>query len=120
MARTRQSAKNAGTRMERQIADYFAQHIDDRIDRRTKTGNKDRGDISGMRHMGGRIVVEIKNCARTELGAWMSEAETERGNDDAQVAIVISKRHGRGQPGDQWVHMTVRDLVALLTGERPQ
>lgn len=49
MARTRQSAKNAGTRMERQIADYFAQHIDDRIDHRTKTGNKNRGDITGMR-----------------------------------------------------------------------
>ncbi|MDI9628518.1 MAG: hypothetical protein QM286_08240 [Acidobacteriota bacterium] len=120
MARTRQSAKKAGTTFERQIADYLAAHYDDRIDRRTKTGNKDRGDISGMRHMGGRIVVEIKNCARTELGTWMSEAETERGNDDATACMVISKRHGRGQPGDQWVHMTVRDLVALLTGSRPQ
>lgn len=119
MARNRKSAKNAGTAFETLIASYLATHYDDRIERRRLSG-KDRGDISGMRHMGGRIVVEVKNCARTELGAWMTEAETERGNDDATACMVISKRHGRGQPGDQWVHMTVRDLVALLTGQRPQ
>ena len=104
--------------MERQIADYFAQHIDDRIDRRTKTGNKDRGDIAGMRHMGGRIVVEIKNCARTELGVWAGEAETERGNDDAGSWLVIHKRHGKGAASEQWVTTTLGELVALLTGSR--
>lgn len=120
MARSRASAKAAGTRFETAIATYLAAHIDDRIERRTKTGNKDRGDISGLRHMGGRIVIECKDKARTELGPWAAEAEVERGNDDANVAVVMSKRHGRGAPGDQWVHMTLRDFVALLTGERPE
>lgn len=120
MARTRQSARAAGTRTERQIADYLAVHIDDRIDRRVKTGSKDRGDIAGLRHMGGRVVVEVKNTARIDLAGWAAEAELERLNDDANVAVVMSKRHGRGAPGDQWVHMTLRDFVALLTGERPE
>ena len=32
--------------------------------------------------------------------------------------LAESKRHGRGDPLDQWVHMTLRELVALLAGHR--
>ena len=119
MTRTRTSARAAGTRFERNIADYLAAHVDDRIDRRVKTGNKDRGDIGGVRHMGGRLVLECKDTARTDLGTWAREAEVERGNDDALAGLVVHKRHGKGQAGDQWVTMTLRDLVALLAGARP-
>lgn len=118
MARNHRSARQAGTRFERLIADYLATHVDDRIDRRVKTGAKDRGDIAGLRHMGGRVVIECKNTARTNLGTWMAEAELQRGNDDAHVALIIHKRHGKGRPEDQWVTTTLGDLVALLTGNR--
>ncbi len=118
MARNRASAKAAGTRFETLIATYLAQHIDDRIERRTKGGSRDRGDIGGLRHRGHRIVVEVKDCARTDLPGWTREAHIEAGNDDALVGIVVAKRRGTSAPGDQWVHMTVDDLVALLTGER--
>ena len=118
--RTRKSAKAAGSRFERQIADVLAQHVDDRIDRRVKTGAKDCGDIGGLRAFGQRVTVECKNTARMELGVWAGEAEVERGNDDGLAALVIHKRHGRGDPLDQWVTMTVRDFVALHTGERPE
>jgi hypothetical protein len=117
--RSRSSAKAAGARFERTIADYLAVHIDDRIDRRVKTGAKDRGDLGGIRTVHGRVVAELKDTARVNLAGWAAEAETERGNDDALVGLTISKRHGVGNPGSQWVHMTVDDLVALLTGERP-
>ena len=124
MTRTRASAKAAGTRHETAIARYLAEHYDDRVERRAKTGGKDRGDLSGIRLSpalgGGRVVAELKNTARTDLAGWQTEAEVERGNDDATVAVVISKRHGVGDPGSQWVHMTVRDLIALLTGSRPE
>jgi hypothetical protein len=40
------------------MANYFALLVDDRIERRTKNGNKDRGDLSGLRHLGLRVVVE--------------------------------------------------------------
>lgn len=118
--RSRTSAKAAGTRMESLVAAYLSEHVDDRIERRARTGGKDRGDISGLRHMGERVVVEVKNCARLELGKWLTEAEIERGNDDAVSALVIHKRHGKGQPGDQLVTMTLADLVALITGTRPE
>jgi hypothetical protein len=119
MSRNRKSAKTAGTRFETGQATYLAQQVDDRIERRTRNGGKDRGDIGGLRHMGGRIVVECKDVTRWEPGTWLREAELERGNDDAIAALVIAKRRGHGHPGDQLVLMTVRDLVALLTGARP-
>jgi len=40
------------------------------------------------------------------------------GNDDALVGVVVAKRRGTADPGRWWVHMTVDDLLALLTGQR--
>lgn len=118
MTRTRASAKAAGSRFEREVADYLAAHVDDRIDRRAKTGAKDRGDVGGLRHMGQRVVIECKNTAKTALGAWAAEADTERRNDDAGVGLIVHKRHGKGAPQDQWVTCTLGDLVALINGHR--
>lgn len=118
MTRTRASAKKAGSSFERSVADYLAEHVDDRIDRRVKNGAKDRGDIAGLRHHGHRLVVECKNTAKTALGPWAAEAEVERGNDDALAGLIVHKRHGKGQPADQWVTLTLGDLVALLTLSR--
>ena len=119
MTRTRASARAAGSRFERTIADALAAHIDDRIDRRVKTGSKDRGDIGGLRHMTQRVVIECKDVTRTNLGGWVTEADTERGHDDAIAGLVIHKRRGTSDPLDQYVTCTLRDLIALLTGERP-
>ena len=44
--------------------------------------------------------------------------EEARGNDDAVAGLIVHKRHGKAAAGDQWVHMTLRDLVSLLTGQR--
>ena len=118
MTRNRKSAKDAGARFESSVAAYLNAHVDDRIERRSKGGNKDRGDISGLRHMGQRVVIECKNTSRISLGTWMSEAETGRGNDDAGVALVAHKRHGKGQAEDQWITTTLGELVALLNGNR--
>jgi hypothetical protein len=120
MSRTRASAKAAGSRFERLIADCLNHHVDDRIDRRVKTGRKDKGDIAGLRHMGGRIVLEVKDYGgRYLLGPWLNEAEIERGNDDALAGAVVIKRRATADPLEQVVVMTTRDLIALLTGERP-
>lgn len=120
MSRSHASARAAGARFERLVADYLAKHVDDRIDRRVKTGAKDKGDIAGLRHMGGRVVLECKDFGgRYLLGAWLNETEIERGNDDAIAGAVVIKRRAVADPGEQVVAMTLRDLVALLTGERP-
>ena len=122
MARSRSSAKAAGARFERVIADHLRDNVDDRVDRRVKTGAQDRGDIAALRSAhGGKVVLELKDYGgRLEVGPWLNEAEIERGNDDALVGAVVAKRRGHGDPADQIVLMTVRDFVALITGTRPE
>lgn len=120
MTRTNRSARQAGARFERTIANYLAQQVDDRIDRKVRTGARDTGDITGVRHMGRRITIETKDYGGRLLPAqWVSEAHTEMGNDDALAGIVVAKRRAVTDPGSQWVLMTLNDLVALLTGSRP-
>lgn len=118
MTRNRASAKKAGTAMESLVANFLAFRLaDDRIERRTKTGAHDRGDISGVRTIrGGRVVIECKNTARDNLPAWIREAEIERGNDDAVIGVVAHKKHGSGNPADQYVTMTLETFARLLEG----
>lgn len=118
--RSRRSARQAGTATERAVADYLAAALDDdRIDRRVKTGAKDRGDIAGVRiHGGRRVVLEVKDCAKQDLPGWTAQAHLEAGNDDALVGLVVAKRRGTTDPGRYWIHGTVDDLLALITGER--
>lgn len=118
MTRNRASAKKAGTALETLIANYLAQHVDDRIERRRLSGAKDRGDIAGLRHQGQRIAVEVKNTSKIALGPWAAEVELERGNDDAIAGVIVHKRHGHAKAADQWVTMTLGDFVALLVGNR--
>jgi hypothetical protein len=110
--------KAKGSTFERLIADQLAESLnDDRIDRAPLRGNTDRGDIANVRSPFGKIAIECKNVARLDLAGWVDEAETERGNLDAVAGVVIHKRRGKGQGLDQYVTMTVRDLIALLGGE---
>ena len=119
MTRSRSSAKAAGSRFERLVADHLAVELDDRIDRRVKNGAADKGDIAGVRHHGHRIVIETKDYGgRYEVGKWIGEAQREAVNDGALAGIVIAKRRGTTDPTEQIVIMTVAELVALLTAHQ--
>lgn len=121
MTRNRRSAKAAGARFERIIADFLKVALDNEyIDRKVRTGSLDTGDIGGVRAHGQRVAVECKDTARIDLPAWTKEAHVEAVNDRALVGVVIHKRHGVGDPGQQWVSMTVNDFVALITGKQHQ
>lgn len=121
MTRNRASAKAAGAKAEREVAEYLAAALDDdRIERRVRNGNRDRGDIGGVRVHGERLVVEVKNCARTDLAGWIAEAQVEAGNDDAVAGIVVAKRKGTTDVSRWYVHMTVAELVAILTGQKAE
>ena len=103
-----------GTAFERQTADFWRDHWDDRIDRRVKTGAKDKGDVANLRLGPHRIAVECKNERRTDLAGWVKEAQEEAENDGALLGVVVAKRKGHGQPQDQYVIMTQGDLLKLL------
>ena len=121
MTRSRASARAAGSSFETLIATGLAVMLeDDRIERRTKNGSKDRGDITGVKTVrGGRVVIEAKNTMRDNLPAWIREAEVERGNDDAAIGVVAHKKHGSGKAADQYVTMTLETFARLLLGGEP-
>lgn len=122
MPRNRSSAKKAGSLFESQVAGFLRESLEeDGIERRSRNGKSDRGDITGVRTaLGERVVIECKNTSRIELGVWAKETEIERGNDDAAVGVIVHKRVGRGEKamGDQWVTMTLSDFSVLLGGAR--
>lgn len=118
MTRNRKSAKAAGTRFERQIADYLRVALDcDHIARKARSGRMDTGDVGGVRAHGQRVVVECKDVATVALPAWIREAQAEAVNDGALVGVVAHKRRGVSDPAQQWVSMTLADLAALITGD---
>lgn len=121
MTRNRTTARRAGAAFVRRVSEHLAAHIDDRIEPRKETGAKDRGDMASVRSAHGlRVVVEGKDYGgRFLVGPWLAEADVERRNDDAGIGLVIAKRRGVTYPGAQVVFMTVDDLIALITGVRP-
>lgn len=118
MSRSNRSARDAGTRFERSVADYLARALgDDRIDRRAKRGAKDMGDIAGARMHGREVVIECKDYGgRLELPGWLDEAERERGNADAAYGVVVAKRRGVADPAGQYVVMTLETFAAMMAG----
>lgn len=103
-------SKTKGTAAETAVVGYLRVSGWPYAERRALNGNSDRGDIAGI--VG--ATVEVKNCARIELGAWVDEAETERLNDRSDHAAVWHKRRGKGNPADWFVTMTGAQYVQLL------
>lgn len=124
MGRSRASAKAAGSRFERVLADWFKVHVSRFVDRKVRTGARDTGDLANVESASGlRITVEAKDYGgRFLVGPWLNEVEVERINDGGDVGLVIAKRRGVTDPGAQVVITTVHDIAVLLTGtpkERP-
>jgi hypothetical protein len=94
MPRSRASAKAAGSRFERVIADHLAAVIDDRIDRRVKTGAADKGDIGGLRVHGQRVVLELKDYG----GQIKAGPVADGGRDRAGQRRGAGRRGGREAP----------------------
>jgi hypothetical protein len=106
---------------ERLVANYLALELHDPdIDRQVKTGAADKGDIRGVKIHGQPLAIEAKNWKANAIPTALREAEVERINKGALAGIGIIKRHGKGQPQDQIVVMTLKDFVAILKGSRAE
>lgn len=125
MARNRSSARKAGSAFEKAVANYLAWALDDpRIERRTRNGAKDRGDINGIMLDGQRVVVECKNTAKMNVPEHLREADEEMRNDDATFNAVVQKRRGIGidsldTTGQQLVYMTLEQYALMLNHGQP-
>lgn len=74
-------------------------------------GSKDKGDINLLNLP---VVIEVKNCRTMKLAQWLDEAQVEKSNAKADIALVWHKRIRKGNPADHYVTMTGEDAVKLL------
>lgn len=115
MTRNRQSAKKAGTEFENLIVGGLRDALqDNNIQRAPRWGAVDKGDIVNLRIHGQEIVSQCKDVARLDLPGWIRDAKLQAVNANAVAGIVIHKRRGTRNPLEQWVTMTLAELVALL------
>lgn len=103
-------SKAKGTAAETAVVRFLREAGFTQAERRTLNGVQDRGDIAGIPG----VVIEVKNCARQELPAWIGEAERERDNDRASLGVVWHKRRGTTDPGRWFVSMSGGQFAALL------
>lgn len=108
----RNGKKGAG--FERVMADWFKEQWSRYIDRKVKTGAHDTGDIANFYIHMHNVVIECKSLKGYDLAGAVKEAEQEAINAGALAGIAVIKRHGKGQPQDQFIVMTADVLVKLL------
>jgi hypothetical protein len=115
--------KDKGTRFETACVRYLRKRLEDeRIDRAAMRGNRDAGDIHGLVAHGCKGIVECKDYkswSRSDLLDWQSQTVTERGNADADFALLVIHTKGVGETrfGDNACHLQVRDLERVMGGE---
>lgn len=91
---------------------------DKRIERRSLHGAKDMGDIYGIRAHGYEGIAEAKNYAKwgaADLAKWQRQTEAERGNADADFALLIVHKDGCGTKRWRENHcwLQLRDLACI-------
>lgn len=114
-------AKDKGTAYETAVVRYLRDRLgDEEIDRMPLRGNRDEGDVRGLKLRGMPVCVEVKNHRQLRLTEWMGQLEAERGNMDAELGMIVAHRAGCGDRriGESWCVMTLDDVLALALGGR--
>jgi hypothetical protein len=92
------------------VAQYLATHGFDHAEPSRRSGwADDRGDIDGIPG----VVIEVKNCKRFELAAWMAETEAEVANAGAATGLLVVKRRGMFDPAGWYAITALADWATL-------
>ena len=102
--------KQKGTAFETLVVRWLAENGFPYAERRALAGTHDLGDVTGTPG----IVWECKNHKQLAFSEWLEEADVERANASADYGIVVAKRRGKGDAGDQYAVMRLEDLARLL------
>lgn len=109
--------KKKGTAFETACVKWLRHRLDDdRIDRRALSGSHDMGDLYGIWAHGLRGIAECKDYADwgdASLAKWQHETIREKGNADADFALLIVHRSGCGESrfGRNHCFMTIGDVL---------
>ena len=99
-----------GTAAETAVVRYLQDHGFPHAERRALHGSGDKGDVTGL----GPVVLEVKNCQRLELSAWLRELEAEIVNAKANTGSLVVKRKGTQDAAGWYAILPFGDLVELL------
>lgn len=80
---------------------------------RTRAGyERDHGDL----HLvpGRAVIVQAKNRARPAWSEWLAQLAAQRANSGADHAVLVVKRAGIADPGEQLAVMRYADMLRLL------
>jgi hypothetical protein len=103
-----------GSSFERVVADWLKGSWSRYIDRRVKTGTKDKGDIANFYVHDHEVVIECKNLRSIDVAGALNEAQQEAINAGALAGIVVQKRRGKAAAEHQYVFTTLGDFLNIL------
>lgn len=116
-------SKSRGTRFETACVRFLRKRLDDeRIERRALAGAHDMGDVFGLVAHGHSGIAECKDYSkwgRADLDRWKAETVAERGNADADFALLVVHKTACGERrfGENHCFMQVRDLERVMGGD---
>lgn len=102
--------RQKGTLHESNVVGFLRQHGFPYAERRALNGQFDLGDITGC----GPLVFECKNHKELALAEWLRETEQERVNANADYGILVAKRRGVWDAGQQYAVVSLEAMVRLL------
>ncbi len=110
-------SRTKGTAAETAIVNCLTAEGALHAERRALTGAHDRGDITGLPG----VMIEVKNCATTDLAGWLKEVTTQTANAHADIGFVWHKKRGTTDPRQWYVTMTGQQIIDILrlTGHLP-
>lgn len=98
MARSRSSAKKAGTQFETELSKKLTEELGMPVARMPKSGSLDKGDIHGVFHKGLPVAIECKNPGKKSpltVSEWWKETEAESNNIGSGKGILVIRRYGK-------------------------
>lgn len=116
-------SKAKGTRFETACALYLSEQLECDVERRALHGAKDMGDLFGIKAHGSSGIAECKNykaITDSELSRWKEQTVVERGNADADFALLlVHKPATNGSDpqaktfGNNLCYVQLRDLAVI-------
>jgi hypothetical protein len=106
--------KIKGSAYERSIVNYLRDNGYN-ADRTRAGWTDDRGDVHGITDSEGRpFTFECKNHRRDNLSGWIMELKREVANAGGNIGVVVHKKVGTTDPGEQFASLPLSMLVQLL------
>ena len=121
MARTRLSAKKAGTAFETSLCTFLSSRLGKAIVRMPKSGAADKGDIHGVTVFGDPIAIECKNPGEKSawsVAGWWKETQAEAVNIGTLLGVLVVKQFR--QPVEKSLCICDEQMFEHITSQRSE